>query len=130
MDVQFAYDTWASTYDGAVNLTRDLYKKVTETVLKNAKVHHILELGCGTGKNTTFYAGISDHVTCVDFSSEMMSRARTRIRRETDQVESALAACYRIARERARAVRVYRTKELDDDSARHFQSARRAAETG
>jgi malonyl-CoA O-methyltransferase len=39
----------------------------------------ILELGCGTGKNTSFLAQIGDQVQAVDFSPGMLAQARAKV---------------------------------------------------
>ena len=52
MNIQKAYDDWSETYDSDQNRTRDLDQVVTEKTLANFRYKSILELGCGTGKNT------------------------------------------------------------------------------
>ena len=52
MNIQDAYNDWAITYDFDRNLTRDLDQTVTKGTLANRRYHTILEVGCGTGKNT------------------------------------------------------------------------------
>jgi ubiquinone/menaquinone biosynthesis C-methylase UbiE len=39
----------------------------------------VLELGCGTGKNTTMLAGMSERVHSLDFSVGMIEKARQRV---------------------------------------------------
>jgi malonyl-CoA O-methyltransferase len=39
----------------------------------------ILETGCGTGKNTTFYTQIGAKVQALDFSEGMIARAREKV---------------------------------------------------
>ena len=36
-------------------------------------------MGCGTGKNTAFYAEIGDHVHALDFSEGMIAQARAKL---------------------------------------------------
>lgn len=79
MDVQDAYNTWSESYDSDENLTRDLDQQVTRSVLGSLHFDSILEIGCGTGKNTGFFAQIADHVHAVDFSSGMIKRARAKV---------------------------------------------------
>ena len=52
MDIEKAYNIWSSNYDTNKNKTRDLDKKVTEETLSKYTFKSVLELGCGTGKNT------------------------------------------------------------------------------
>ena len=76
MKIRDAYDAWAGGYDGQENKTRDLDKEITSGVLAGRWFRNILELGCGTGKNTPFYAEIAGSVTAFDFSAAMLDRAR------------------------------------------------------
>ncbi|MDQ2668633.1 MAG: methyltransferase domain-containing protein [Gemmatimonadota bacterium] len=78
-DVARAYDRWSASYDSDVNATRDL----DATVLRRAplRLHgrHVLELGCGTGKNTAWLATKAARVTALDFSDGMLAVARERV---------------------------------------------------
>ena len=76
MDIQEAYDDWSETYDTDENLTRDLDQKVTRAALANLHFDSILEIGCGTGKNTSFLAQIGRSVDAVDFSKGMLEKAK------------------------------------------------------
>lgn len=77
-NVQSVYNQWARSYDEIENKTRDLDKTAAQAMLAaiiptNALV---LELGCGTGKNTAWLARNAQHITAVDFSEEMLNRAK------------------------------------------------------
>lgn len=76
MKVQQAYAEWAATYDADRNLTRDLDRQVTQSLLQNLRVKFVLEIGCGTGKNTALLASIGRKVQAIDFSEEMLEIAR------------------------------------------------------
>jgi len=52
MDIQDAYNEWSHTYDSDNNATRDLDQVVTGRVLGKWRFESIIEIGCGTGKNT------------------------------------------------------------------------------
>ena len=80
MNVQEAYDTWSSAYDSDENRTRDLDRVVTEKTFAGWQCKSILEIGCGTGKNTRFLSQISKHVHAIDFSEGMISLARTKLK--------------------------------------------------
>jgi 2-polyprenyl-3-methyl-5-hydroxy-6-metoxy-1,4-benzoquinol methylase len=43
---------------------------------------HVLDVGCGTGIDALFLAGLGLHVTAVDISSEMVARLEARVRTE------------------------------------------------
>ncbi|MGV6850794.1 MAG: class I SAM-dependent methyltransferase [bacterium] len=76
--VQQGYDTWSDFYDPQVNPTRDLDKQITRQKLAHIKVDKILELGCGTGKNTAFLAERAQHVDALDFSNGMLKQAQSK----------------------------------------------------
>ncbi len=79
MDVHQAYNDWSPTYDSDRNLTRDLDEKITRESLAHMHCSSILELGCGTAKNTLFLATLGDSVHALDFSEGMIARARERV---------------------------------------------------
>jgi ubiquinone/menaquinone biosynthesis C-methylase UbiE len=79
MSVQEAYSQWAATYDADRNLTRDLDGRVTRETLATWPGRSILEIGCGTGKNTTFLAQIGRHVHALDFTDEMIRQAQAKV---------------------------------------------------
>jgi len=76
MQTKQAYAQWASTYDSDRNRTRDLDEVVTRKVLGGLRFKSILEIGCGTGKNTLLFSQIGEQVTALDFSEEMIAQAR------------------------------------------------------
>ena len=76
--VQIAYTAWAATYDTDRNLTRDLDQAVTRTIVEGRRYGSILEIGCGTGKNTQFLAQIGDRVHAIDFSAGMLAQAKAK----------------------------------------------------
>lgn len=80
MSIQQAYDQWASQYDTNLNKTRDLEARALRSVLSSLSFDHVLEIGCGTGKNTVWLMEKADAVTAVDFSEEMLSLAKAKIR--------------------------------------------------
>lgn len=79
MTIRNAYTNWATTYDSDRNLTRDLDALVTRNTLGQRHYASILELGCGTGKNTPFYASIGNSVCALDFSEGMIAQARAKL---------------------------------------------------
>jgi predicted TPR repeat methyltransferase len=82
MDNQQAYDHWASTYDDVINLTRDLELKAKKETLLNIPFSHVLELGCGTGKNTQWLLQSAKKITAVDFSENMLMKAAESVKNE------------------------------------------------
>lgn len=79
MKINEAYNLWSESYDAMQNRTRDLDTKITEDWLRGKHFETILEIGCGTGKNTTTYAAYADRVVSADFSEGMLQLARQKI---------------------------------------------------
>lgn len=75
MAVKEAYNDWSATYNSDENLTRDLDGAVCRDVLKDKDCKYILEIGCGTGKNTAYLSQIGKHVFALDFSESMLKKA-------------------------------------------------------
>lgn len=82
-EVAKAYDEWAENYDTDPNLTRDLAAQALKQADLNFAGRAIIEVGCGTGRNTEWLigpaAGAKD-IVALDFSDEMLARARNRVR--------------------------------------------------
>ena len=89
MSIKAAYNDWSATYDSDRNLTRDLDHAVTRQTLAPLRCDSILELGCGTGKNTALLAQIGEKVHALDFSEGMLRRAREKV--AADHVTFAVA---------------------------------------
>lgn len=79
MNTDDAYNRWSQTYDGVENKTRDLEGKAIRHVLNGISCHHIIEIGCGTGKNTGWLAAHSQKLTALDFSEGMLRQARQKV---------------------------------------------------
>ncbi len=79
MNIQEAYDNWSVTYDTDLNLTRDLDQTNTAQVLGNLRFNAILEIGCGTGKNTRFLSQIGGNIFALDFSKGMINKAKEKV---------------------------------------------------
>src|SRR5438445_8014714 len=76
MKVDEAYEIWSRTYHEDRKLTRDLDEQITRTMLQDCRSKSILEIGCGTGKNTRWLSEIGDQVQGVDFSAAMIEQAQ------------------------------------------------------
>lgn len=79
MSTKALYDKWSETYDEVENRTRDLEKRACETVLSDLDFESVLELGGGTGKNTSWLAARAKRVVSIELSPEMQAMARTKI---------------------------------------------------
>jgi len=73
------YNAWAYQYDNNINPTRDLDKTVTKESLSNIDFFKVLELGCGSGKNTEWLISKADKLVGLDFSKNMLDVARKKI---------------------------------------------------
>jgi ubiquinone/menaquinone biosynthesis C-methylase UbiE len=78
VSIEAAYTKWSETYDIDPNRTRDLDAEVTREWLGGRRFKSILEVGCGTGKNTEFLATIAERVTAIDFSPGMLRQAKAK----------------------------------------------------
>lgn len=79
MNNQKAYDTWAAIYDTNLNKTRDLDALVTQKVLGKYSFQDVLEIGCGTGKNTLWLAKEATHIWAMDFSEGMLEQLKRKL---------------------------------------------------
>jgi ubiquinone/menaquinone biosynthesis C-methylase UbiE len=75
-----AYDRWAETYDTDPNRTRELAGEVLRLAELPIAGRDVVEIGCGTGRNTEWLETQAASITALDFSEEMLRRATTRIR--------------------------------------------------
>lgn len=74
-----AYDNWSELYDHGENLTRDLDGVVLRGAGLYVSGRDVLEVGCGTGKNTVWLASEASSVIAIDFSEGMLAQARARV---------------------------------------------------
>jgi len=79
MSVKQAYDAWSKTYDADQNKTRDLEARALRESVQPAEKLDILEIGCGTGKNTQYLLTVADNLIAADFSVEMLEKAQAKI---------------------------------------------------
>lgn len=84
-----SYDAWAASYDSMINKTRDLEGKVLRKTFQNPHYGNILELGCGTGKNTGWLSEKADFVIAIDVSSKMIGKAKEKIEAENVEFKEA-----------------------------------------
>lgn len=85
MSIEKAYDSWAEIYDTHKNKTRDLDSIVTIDTLSKYSFNNVLELGCGTGKNTQWLVQHAKKLIGLDFSNEMLAIAKNKVK--SDKVQ-------------------------------------------
>jgi ubiquinone/menaquinone biosynthesis C-methylase UbiE len=79
-NVAQAYDRWSRRYDDDHNATRDLDARVVRGTPLHVAGSRVLELGCGTGKNSQWLATQARELVALDFSPGMLDVARRRVR--------------------------------------------------
>ena len=79
MGTKEAYNLWSEQYDTNTNKTRDLEATALRKTLERFNFDRCLEIGCGTGKNTEWLLHKASHITAVDFSEEMIAKAKSKI---------------------------------------------------
>ena len=82
MSIEKAYNIWANQCDTNENRARDLDKKSTIENLSKYEFENVLELGCGTGKNTYWFLEKAKRIIGLGFSQEMLNKAKKKISNE------------------------------------------------
>ena len=75
MDPQTAYDQWAETYDAQPNPTRDLDAIVLAQEERAWSDLDVVEIGCGTGKNSAWLLPRVRSLVGLDVSEQMLAIA-------------------------------------------------------
>jgi len=70
------YDRWAATYDTMGNWLLELEEPEVDRALGDVKDLDVLDVGAGTGRHAIRIAGGGARVTAIDFSEEMLAKAR------------------------------------------------------
>jgi ubiquinone/menaquinone biosynthesis C-methylase UbiE len=79
LNTQKAYNQWAKTYDTVLNKTRDLEGNALREMLGEVDFMYVLEIGCGTGKNTEWLEKKAEKLKAIDLSDEMLALAKLKI---------------------------------------------------
>lgn len=79
-EIAAAYNDWAETYDTDQNRTRDLAAETLRQANLNLDGRKVIEVGCGTGRNTVWLAERAADIVALDFSEAMLDRARARVK--------------------------------------------------
>ena len=78
-EIAAAYNEWAETYDMDQNRTRDLAAETLKQANLNLDGRKVIEVGCGTGRNTVWLAERAADIVALDFSEAMLDRAKDRV---------------------------------------------------
>ncbi|WP_394842058.1 methyltransferase domain-containing protein [Pendulispora brunnea] len=70
------YDLWSEIYDNEENPLILLEEPQVQLQLGNVQGLSVADIGCGTGRHAVRLAREGAHVTALDFSAGMMSRAK------------------------------------------------------
>lgn len=82
MNVEEAYGLWSSQYDSNLNKTRDLEGISLRETLSEISFSNVLEIGCGTGKNTEWLMKRAQQITAIDLSANMLEVAKSKIQED------------------------------------------------
>jgi ubiquinone/menaquinone biosynthesis C-methylase UbiE len=85
MNTKEAYNIWSEQYDTNINKTRDLEAVSLRETMQNISFDNCLEIGCGTGKNTSWLITKANKITAVDLSEEMLKKAKEKINEKNIQ---------------------------------------------
>ena len=72
------YDRWATIYDTEDNPLIALEEPEIDRLLGPVAGHSVVDVGCGTGRHAVRLARAGARVTAVDFSVEMLNKARAK----------------------------------------------------
>jgi malonyl-CoA O-methyltransferase len=72
------YDRWAEVYDTDGNPLIALEEPEVDRLLGHVRDQSVLDLGCGTGRHALRLAAAGARVTALDFSEQMLAKARTK----------------------------------------------------
>lgn len=74
--VRHGYNRWAVIYESDANPLPALEAPVVRAAIGDVQGKSVLDLGCGTGRHTTWLVDAGASVTAVDFSEGMLAEAR------------------------------------------------------
>ena len=81
--VQHGYDRWAAVYDEDANPLQALERPHFQDACGDVAGLTVLDLGCDTGRHTQWLGSSDATITAVDFSEEMLAKARCKVATDT-----------------------------------------------
>ncbi len=131
MSTQRLYNEWSATYDEMENKTRDLEKKAGQNLLAGIQFDAVLEIGCGTGKNTEWLKDKAGRLTAVDLSEGMLQKAKEKLQAPHVQfVQADITKPWDFATEKADLVTCSLILEHIENLIPVFSEARKALTDG
>ncbi len=131
MSIAKSYNSWAASYDNNENKTRDLDRQVSQEVLKEYDFQLILELGCGTGKNTSWLLKKTEAMIALDFSIKMLEKAKEKIKSDkVDFRQADLKEDWNLGQQQPDLICCNLVLEHIEDLAEVFQKAAQALAPG
>jgi ubiquinone/menaquinone biosynthesis C-methylase UbiE len=79
LNTRQAYNKWSEQYDTNLNKTRDLEALALRQILADKNFGNILEIGCGTGKNSLYLVTKAESLVAADLSEEMLAKAKEKL---------------------------------------------------
>ena len=76
VDTQEGYDQWSLTYDSTGNPLVAIEDRAINELLGDINGKKIIDLGCGTGRNSRKLRNLGAEVTGADFSEGMLGKAK------------------------------------------------------
>jgi ubiquinone/menaquinone biosynthesis C-methylase UbiE len=77
-DIRGGYDRWATVYEADGNPLQGLEEPEFRAAVGDVRGLAVLDLGCGTGRHSLWFAANGARVTAVDFSAGMLAAARAK----------------------------------------------------
>ncbi len=113
------------------NRTRDLAAKAIRAENLDLRDRAVLELGCGTGRNTGYLAEHAHTVTAMDFSAGMLTHARANVSdKNVHFIEQDLGAHWNVGNDSFDLIICTLVLEHIEDLAHVFHEARRTLRPG
>ncbi|GHO92612.1 hypothetical protein KSF_026600 [Reticulibacter mediterranei] len=92
VSTQEGYAIWASTYDSEQNPLIVVEEPRVAELISSLPVTHALDVGTGTGRHALSLARRDIHVTAIDQSPEMLTKAQQKAQQEGRQIDFHLAS--------------------------------------
>ena len=131
VSVKDSYRSWSKIYDSNENKTRDLDLQISKKTISNLVFETVLEIGCGTGKNTRWLCKKAKKVIAVDFSVDMLEVAKSKItNNNVDFIEADITKNWDFANHNVDLITINLVLEHIENIHTIFKSANTKLKTG